>query len=75
MYSDTIFILTLPHYTLYYTQVPGEGEHKVMDMIRLEQRESEEFRLGKMKNCMYGLDAGIYIYTTDKLFTTICMFV
>jgi 5'-3' exonuclease len=39
--------------------VPGEGEHKVMDMIRKEQKENEQFRLGKMRNCMYGLDAGM----------------
>lgn len=43
--------------------VPGEGEHKVMDMIRKEQNEVEAFREGKMRNCMYGLDADLIMLT------------
>jgi len=43
--------------------VPGEGEHKVMDMIRKEQNEVEAFRQGKMRNCMYGLDADLIMLT------------
>lgn len=36
----------------------GEGEHKVMDMIRLIQSESN-YKLGSLKHCMYGLDADL----------------
>lgn len=40
-------------------EVPGEGEHKVMDMFR-EDRDSEpDYERGKLKHCMYGLDADL----------------
>ena len=59
--------------------VPGEGEHKVMDMIRKIQKEEKElaeldptFEPKQKRHCMYGLDADlimlrfpkyIYLYT------------
>jgi 5'-3' exoribonuclease 1 len=39
--------------------VPGEGEHKVMDMIRKERAEDPDYIPGKFKHCMYGLDADL----------------
>ena len=39
--------------------VPGEGEHKVMDMIRRERDEDEDYKPGKYRHCMYGLDADL----------------
>jgi 5'-3' exoribonuclease 1 len=38
--------------------VPGEGEHKVMDMIRNIQSE-QGYQLGSLRHCMYGLDADL----------------
>lgn len=38
--------------------VPGEGEHKVMDMIR-DIQSSEGYKLGSLRHCMYGLDADL----------------
>ena len=46
--------------------VPGEGEHKVMDMIRKHKAEEIElaisdpdYLVGKKRHCMYGLDADL----------------
>ncbi len=46
--------------------VPGEGEHKVMDMIRKIQEEEQElakldpsFETKRKRHCMYGLDADL----------------
>ena len=46
--------------------VPGEGEHKVMDMIRKIQLEEQEmaendptFETKQKRHCMYGLDADL----------------
>jgi len=46
--------------------VPGEGEHKVMEMIRRIKAEeiemknnSSNFVPGKLRHCMYGLDADL----------------
>ena len=39
--------------------VPGEGEHKVMDMIRKERDEDPDYERGKYRHCMYGLDADL----------------
>jgi len=39
--------------------VPGEGEHKIMDMIRREKAEDPNYFPGKYKHCMYGLDADL----------------
>lgn len=41
------------------SDVPGEGEHKVMDMIRKEQAEDPDHVPGKYRHCMYGLDADL----------------
>eukprot|EP01035_Chromulina_nebulosa_P020498 gene20498-26592_t len=42
---------------------PGEGEHKVMDMIRKIQKENTINNIDKntLKHCMYGLDADLII--------------
>lgn len=39
--------------------VPGEGEHKVMDKIRHEQNHAPDYARGKFKYCLYGLDADL----------------
>lgn len=39
--------------------VPGEGEHKVMDMIREMQTSDPNYQLGQWRHCMYGLDADL----------------
>ena len=39
--------------------VPGEGEHKVMDMIRAEKAKDPDYSPGKLRHCMYGLDADL----------------
>lgn len=38
--------------------VPGEGEHKVMDLIRTFVDEPN-YKIGSLKHCMYGLDADL----------------
>ena len=39
--------------------VPGEGEHKIMDMIRKEKANDPNYKQGEYKHCMYGLDADL----------------
>lgn len=39
--------------------VPGEGEHKVMDMIRKIKADDPDYSPGKLRHCMYGLDADL----------------
>ena len=40
--------------------VPGEGEHKVMDMIRtIVKSEGSNYKRGSKRHCMYGLDADL----------------
>ena len=40
-------------------EVPGEGEHKVMDMFRADKESDPDYKPGKLKHCMYGLDADL----------------
>ncbi len=40
-------------------EVPGEGEHKVMDMFREDRAADPDYERGQMKHCMYGLDADL----------------
>jgi len=39
--------------------IPGEGEHKIMDKIRLDQKTYPDYRQKHYKHCMYGLDADL----------------
>ena len=39
--------------------VPGEGEHKVMDMFREDKAADPDYSPGKRRHCMYGLDADL----------------
>jgi 5'-3' exoribonuclease 1 len=39
--------------------VPGEGEHKVQDMIRSFTEKDPNYERGSLRHCMYGLDADL----------------
>jgi 5'-3' exoribonuclease 1 len=52
-------------------EVPGEGEHKIMNFIRKMQK-YQKYRLKSLKHCLYGLDADLImlgLVSHEKSFT------